>query len=246
MKGKFSFGLFVLNFLTAKSNSHLPRLFYGKILLPFIFILVGWNPSTALAVGPFEEFQGLVAGQGPAGYQDGAFDHALFNEPMGLALSSDNSTLYVADQANNLIRAISLNGNNQVQTLAGTGKAGKTDGPFSQATFNSPSVLAMLPNDRLAVLDQGNSFIRVLDLKSKSVTVLAGNGNAGGADGPALNASLSGVWNMVYYPLDHCLYFSQPGLGLLRRLSLDAGKNRNGPVPRSPYSPASRPLRRGG
>jgi hypothetical protein len=177
-----------------------------------------------LAIGPFEEYQGLVAGQGPAGNQDGAFNRALFNKPMGLALSSDDSTLYVADQSNNLIRTISLDGKNEVQTLAGTGIPGKADGPFSQASFDHPSALAMLPDGRLAVLDQNNSVIRALDLKSKSVTVLAGNGKEGGQDGPALEASLSGVWNMAYYPLDHCLYFSQPDQGLLRRVSLDSGE----------------------
>jgi hypothetical protein len=223
IKRKFPIESCVLNFVTLNVGYFFLRL-NRKAAIPFVLILLGWNPGTARAVGPFEEYQGLVAGQGPVGNQDGAFNRALFNKPMGLALSSDNSTLYVADQSNNLIRTISLEENNKVQTLAGTGKAGKTDGPVSQASFDRPSALAMLPDDRLAVLDQNNSLIRVLDLKSKTVSVLAGNGTAGGQDGPALVASLSDVWNMAYYPPDHCLYFSQPDQGLLRRVSLDDGK----------------------
>ena len=195
-----------------------------KTLFSVVFILTGWNLCPAWAIGPFEEFQGLVAGQGPAGKLDGAFNRALFSNPLGLALSSDNSTLFVADQSNNLIRTVTLDGKNEVQTLAGNGETGESDGPVSLASFDRPSALAMLPDNRLAVLDQNNSLIRVLDLKSKSITILAGNGKKGGQDGPALDVSLSGVWNMAYYPPDHCLYFSQPDQGLLRRVSLDNGK----------------------
>ena len=188
------------------------------------FFVAGFVPFNSMAAGPFEEYQGLVAGQGPAGYRDGAFNRALFRQPMGLALSEDRSTLYVADQGNHLIRAVSLLKNNEVSTFAGTGKPGKEDGPLSIASFNHPGALAFLSGGRLAVLDRDNSLIRVIDLQSKSVSVLAGNGTAGSQDGPATQASISEVWTMAYDPQNQFLYFSQPNGGLLRRVRLAEGK----------------------
>lgn len=49
-----------------------------------------------------------LAGAGTKGHADGAASTATFNHPAGLALSPDQTILYVADQGNNLIRKITL------------------------------------------------------------------------------------------------------------------------------------------
>ena len=49
-----------------------------------------------------------VVGSGAPGFGDGGFDTARFDQPQGMALSGDGSTLYVADLGNHAIRAIDL------------------------------------------------------------------------------------------------------------------------------------------
>ncbi|MDQ0640215.1 sugar lactone lactonase YvrE [Pedobacter sp. W3I1] len=49
-----------------------------------------------------------LAGSGIKGHSDGAALTATFNHPAGLALSPDQTILYVSDQGNNLIRKITL------------------------------------------------------------------------------------------------------------------------------------------
>ena len=58
-------------------------------------------------------------GSGLAGFRDGAFDDAAFDDPQGVALIGD--TLFVADARNHAIRACDLN-LQQVTTIAGTGE----------------------------------------------------------------------------------------------------------------------------
>ena len=177
----------------------------------------------ARALSPMVEFQDLVAGQGEGGYEDGPFYSAQFNHPLGLAISPDGLVLYVADDLNNRVREILLDQKNQVETLAGTGEAGKADGPLTTATFNRPQALAALPDGRIVVSDSGNGLLRVIDPRSKSVSTLAGGGLAGATEGEALKVALDPIWNIVYSAPDQCLYFSQPGAGALRRLDLPQG-----------------------
>ncbi len=135
----------------------------------------------------------LVAGADNAGYKDGPFYDARFNNPSGLAFDDKGERLFVADTNNHRVRVIYLNEGNRVETIAGKDIAGKSDGPLSVASFNGPSAIAFLPEDRLAVGDLGNGLIRLIDLKTQSVTTLGATG---------------GVWDMVYYPKDDSLCFS--------------------------------------
>ncbi len=172
------------------------------------------------ALTPIVQFQDLVAGEGEPGFEDGPFYSAQFNMPLGMALNHDASLLYVADQQNNRVRVIHFNEKNAVTTLAGTGIAGHKDGPITLATFDQPSGLALLPDDQIAVNDLGNNLIRIIDLKTNSVSTLAGGASSGLKDGEALKTQLGGLWNLVYFPSDQCLYFSEPDAGVLRKLDM--------------------------
>jgi hypothetical protein len=174
----------------------------------------------AFALGPMYSSCDLVAGEGTAGWEDGPFYSALFNTPSGLAMDAGARLLYVADKENHCLRVIDLSGENKVTTLCGKpGKAGFADGRLSEALFNQPSQLALLPNRRLAVLDQGNFRVRLVDLGKKTVSTLAG-GAAGENDGTGAKAQIGSVWSMVYLESQDVLYFTQPDSGTLRRLSL--------------------------
>ncbi|GAC1313818.1 MAG: hypothetical protein NVSMB24_37610 [Mucilaginibacter sp.] len=104
--------------------------------------------------------QGVVttlAGSGSAGSANGTGTAASFNGPAGIAVDAIGN-VYVGDSNNNLVRKITKDG--VVTTLAGSGTAGKANGPLSSATFNGPQGIAVDTYGRLYVADTGNSLIR--------------------------------------------------------------------------------------
>jgi len=157
------------------------------------------------AITPMEYYNSLVAGGDDGGFRDGAFALARFQNPSGLAFDESGNQLYVADSGNHRIRVVHLDQNNEVETLAGTGTAGETNGPLSTATFNYPNRIAALPEDRLAVYDAGSNVLRLIDLKTKSVSTIV-RGIV--------------IWDMVYRPKDNSLYFSEPGGKKIERIDM--------------------------
>jgi sugar lactone lactonase YvrE len=141
-----------------------------------------------------------VAGGGPGtvyGFDgtlvDGPVDIARFNDPSDVVVDTAG-LLYVTDRLNHVIRMITPDG--QVSTFAGTGQPGSTDGVGRAASFE-------LPN-RIAIDRYGNLYVsegRFLDFGERTygfrvrmitpeaqVTTLAGTGEPGYQDGPALDA----------------------------------------------------------
>lgn len=75
----------------------------------------GWQRHLSLSA-----VVSTIAGTGAAGYVDGVGTAAAFDQPTGLALSSDRSRLYIADLANRRVRTLDL-ASGVVSTLAGSG-----------------------------------------------------------------------------------------------------------------------------
>jgi len=98
------------------------------------------------------------AGSGIAGYHDGSVSSAKFRYPTGLSVHRETGDIYVADEHNFRIRKISQG---VVNTVAGTGIVGASDGPCVAASFRSPyDVKVDYKNDALLVSDYGASKIR--------------------------------------------------------------------------------------
>ena len=116
--------------------------------------------------------QGVVstlAGDGTAGFRDGAGQQAQFNGPMGVALDKAGN-VYVADTYNDRIRRIGLDG--AVTTIAGSGVAGTLDGPAAAAMFDTPTGIAVDAKGVVYVADTRVGAIRKLGLDAM-VTTLA-------------------------------------------------------------------------
>ncbi len=165
-------------------------------------------------------YHDLVAGEGMAGFRDGEFYRARFRDPAGIAVLSGGSILAVADQNNNRIRAIHLDEGNRVDTLAGTGAAGGSDGPLPQATFHQPHAIVAISDHAVLVNDEGNARFRIVDLRSGRVETVAGNGERGLADGAGRSAQLGGVMSLAYSPAEGAVYFSQPERDAVRRFDV--------------------------
>jgi len=106
----------------------------------------------------------------------GAAVAAGLNEPAALALDG-RGMLYVADQSNNRVRAISLE-TGLIQTVAGTGSAAYTgDGiPATEAGLAGPSGLACAEDGTLFIADTFNGRIRAVDSVTGMIRTVAGDG----------------------------------------------------------------------
>jgi thiol-disulfide isomerase/thioredoxin/DNA-binding beta-propeller fold protein YncE len=104
--------------------------------------------------------------------------------------------LIIADSTHHRLVITDLTG--KKIAIAGTGRAGKVDGPFDKAAFNDPQGLA-LQGDRLFVADRKNHLIRELDLMAKTVKTIAGTGEQGfdrRRGGSALKVGINSPWDL--------------------------------------------------
>eukprot|EP00735_Rhodelphis_limneticus_P008819 TRINITY_DN2301_c0_g1::TRINITY_DN2301_c0_g1_i1::g.6896::m.6896 TRINITY_DN2301_c0_g1::TRINITY_DN2301_c0_g1_i1::g.6896 ORF type:complete len:513 (+),score=217.50,sp/Q8VZ10/SOQ1_ARATH/29.54/7e-20,sp/Q8VZ10/SOQ1_ARATH/29.39/1e-16,sp/Q8VZ10/SOQ1_ARATH/32.88/6e-08,NHL/PF01436.16/8e-09,NHL/PF01436.16/0.019,NHL/PF01436.16/2.3e-08,NHL/PF01436.16/0.017,NHL/PF01436.16/0.006,BTB/PF00651.26/2.8e-22,SGL/PF08450.7/0.0056,SGL/PF08450.7/4.5e-06,SGL/PF08450.7/1e+02,DUF839/PF05787.8/0.00097,DUF839/PF05787.8/1.1e+0 len=118
------------------------------------------------------------SGTGNASYTNGNLTTAEYNTPVDLAFAAD-STLYIVDSANHRIRKVTTDGN--VNTIAGSGKPGKTDGFMTGASFNEPKGIAIADDGTIYVADSGNHCIRQIQ-PDGTVKVFAGDAEKSGSD----------------------------------------------------------------
>ncbi len=100
------------------------------------------------------------------GDKDGEGDDVLLQHPLGIALY--DGKLLIADTYNHKIKILDAE-KRTVKTFLGTGKSGQADG--ANPTFYEPGGLS-IADGKLFVADTNNQAIRVVDLKTKSVSTL--------------------------------------------------------------------------
>jgi thiol-disulfide isomerase/thioredoxin len=109
------------------------------------------------------------------------FDLAKFREsgdtplffPGKVVADEKTDRLFIADSTHHRIVVTDLSGNKVA--VIGTGTPGKNDGAFDQAQFDDPQGMAVR-GDLVYVADRKNHTIRLIDLKAKTVSTIAGNG----------------------------------------------------------------------
>lgn len=162
-----------------------------------------------------------------AGLADGPALEAAFNFANGTAqMTFDREgNLIIADFNNSLIRKLTKDG--MVTTIAGGGT--KLDGPAREASFFFPTGIARDAKGNFIIADWYNSRIRKLDMSTMQVTTIAGNGQQGHIDGPALSA---GLFRPSSIAIDSAgnIFFSDYFDNCIRKIS--------GTVVRPPASPS--------
>ncbi|MEK6676715.1 MAG: hypothetical protein AABZ47_13815 [Planctomycetota bacterium] len=175
---------------------------------------------------------GTFAGTGNPGYSGDeglalvAEFHAAQGVPsfpaFGMSLSPEEipDELYVADTENHVIREINLR-NGNIETFAGTGSPGFTDGPLTQATFNRPTNVFVGSDHAIWVVDGGNHAIRRIDSLGTGVATVAGTGTAGfnGDNLPALQTQLNDPSD-VFVTQNGDVLIADSGNHRIRRMSI--------------------------
>lgn len=158
-----------------------------------------------------------LAGDGSAGAIDGT--PSRVNRPHGLALAGNGAVVF-ADRGNHQVRAVDRNG--AVATLAGSGRAGFADGPMSQAQFDEPIAVAVERNGTIYVADRNNHRIRKVR-RDGIVSTLAGDGQAGFADGDASTARFNQPYGLALDVTETTLYVADYLNHAIRAIDLISG-----------------------
>jgi hypothetical protein len=161
---------------------------------------------------------------GSSGTTNGTGTAARFNNPYGIAVNpacpvAGTCDLYVADDANHAIRAVTTAG--VVTTLAGTiGTSGSANGTGTAATFNAPTGIAT-DGTNVYVADYGNHIIRKIVISSGVVTTVAGTaGSAGSTDGAGTAAKFSAPTGLTLNAAATVLYVSDQYFTKVRKIDL--------------------------
>jgi hypothetical protein len=166
---------------------------------------------TEAVVGDVSTFVGEA---GTSGTTDGTRAQARFDTPNAIAENPVNGVFAIADNANNVIRHLDLDG--VVTTVAGTGVNTYTDGVGTTVAFNDMSSLEFDASGNLYV---GSSVghIRKLTAPSYTSSLFAGHlANPGAIDGTGTGAFLNSVGVMVL--CNNALWFAD--YGTIRKATL--------------------------
>lgn len=149
-----------------------------------------------------------------AGLQDGGGRTAKFNGPTGL-VSDPQGNIYVCDYNNHCIRKVSPQGS--VSTIAGNGFSGYKNGNGREAMFSSPLAITRDKSGNLFVADYNNQCIRKIS-PAGAVTLFAGSGKAGFADGTGEFASFNGIVSLSIDKFDN-IYVVDAQNSAIRKVS---------------------------
>ena len=170
-----------------------------------------------------------IAGGSTPGDADGAGTAARFNGLVGLALSEDGSTLYVAENTSHRIRAIDLASTAKTVTTLAGGTQGYVDhATGTTARFDGPSYLAV-SGTTLYVADYDNHRIRAINLAStnKTVSTIAGSGTPGYANGVGVAARFNGPSGLAVSEDEKTLYVADYNNHRIRAIDLASGTVRD-------------------
>ena len=168
---------------------------------------------------------------GGAFYGNGDGGNGRFRKPNGVAVTSADDYVYVADTFNHRIRKVRASDGYVWTTAgdlgacpAGTCPSGSADGASGTGGFNHPMNLVITSDDAtLYVADFSNNKIRKVLTSDGSVTTLAGDGSAGSVDGAAASASFNLPYGLALTSAEDYLYVTDFGGHRIRKVATANG-----------------------
>ena len=193
------------------------RLKLSVLVLALLMLSFGFNTPPAARIE-------CVAGceDGPLG---GPAVKAKLIEPFGVAFDKAGRW-YICEYQAHRITSVSPGGDiNLFSGMERPGYGGDA-GPASGASFNEPHGLVIAGDRQMYVADTRNHCIRKIDLKSGTITTIAGTGKAGfsGDGGPAINAEFNGAFAVAANREGDKIYVADLGNRRIRLLDLKSGK----------------------
>ena len=150
----------------------------------------------------------LAGSLGQAAFVDAQGPAARFNAPYGIVQRADGK-LVVADQYNNRIRLVGLDGS--VSTLLGS-TAGFADGALGGARLSLPQALAQTASGDIYITDLSN--YRVRKLSGDSLTTVVGSGEGGYLDSDdKLSAEVYGLEGLSVEADGSLMFIADGGRG---------------------------------
>jgi DNA-binding beta-propeller fold protein YncE len=180
-------------------------------------VLLAWSAQPAAA-------QKAVLVAGGAKEPPAPAAEAKLNTPFGVDFDKAGR-MFLVELNGQHVHMVDAKG--LLTTIAGTGKKGDAGdgGPAAQAEFNGMHSLVVLPDGNLCLADTWNSRLRKLDVKTGTITALAGTGKKGfsGDGGPALKADFGNLYCVALDPRGENLYVADLDNKRIRKIELATG-----------------------
>lgn len=157
----------------------------------------------------------------PFAYANEPSTSLLLKFPSKLLLTADGK-IFISNTGHNQILQIDEAGN--ILLKIGSGKAGLVDGSYELATFSEPHGMVLRENF-LYVADAKNNAIRKIDLLTKTVSTIAGNGIKGRYyDGDKANETVlpNSPWDLCI--ADAMMYVANAGNHQILKMDLKTEK----------------------
>ena len=159
-----------------------------------------------------------IAGTGKEGFSGdgGPAKNATFDFVMCISLSHDKNTLHIVDLKNHRLRDMDLS-SGIVKTVAGNGERGvPSDGAqASSSPLIDPRAAASDANGNLYILERGGNALRVVR-PDGTIHTVAGDGQKGFRDGPALQAQFGSPKHVCTDPAGN-VYIADDLNGAIRK-----------------------------
>ena len=142
----------------------------------------------------------------------------LLNEPRGIVFQQSTGDIYFTDISNNQIKKISA-GNGAVSLYAGTGTVGNTNGSLSTCVLNRAAGICINNSGTaMYILESGGNYIKKIDMVANTISIFAGNGSGGSANGTGTLASFNTPTDIDIDNNDN-LYVADYGNNKIRKIT---------------------------
>ena len=166
-----------------------------------------------------------IAGTGEPGFSGdgGPATSAKFDYVMCITLNHANDKLLVADLRNRRIREVNLE-SGRVRTVAGNGKKGvpKDGAKAIESPLVDPRAVCSDAKGNIYVLERGGHALRVVRPNGLVFTV-AGDGQRGDTDGPAMKARFNSPKHICVGP-DQNVIIADDGNALIKKYTPRSGQ----------------------